>query len=155
MMTALNTWRANAHFTARSHSRPRARGRALVVRTTLVGAVKGASATAQRWPPPTSPTSIRSLDRSVQQHVTTHANMQRREAERQSPQREEVGLDGWVNKSPGFNISHQESTVVSFTRGHDCADAITILFHIATSFTSSSTSLLCLSIKRNRAEPVM
>lgn len=72
MMTALNTWHANANFTAQSRLRPR--GRALVVRTTLVGAVKGASATAQQWPRPTSPTSISYLDRSVQQHITAHAH---------------------------------------------------------------------------------
>lgn len=68
MMTALNTWHANAHFTAQSHPHPR--GRALVRR--VVATVKGASATARRWPLPTSPTSISSLDRSVQQHIATH-----------------------------------------------------------------------------------
>lgn len=73
-MTALNTWHANVHFTAQSHSLPRPRGRALM-RRTLVGAVKGASATAQQWPLPTSPTSINSLDRSVQQYIADFTHM--------------------------------------------------------------------------------
>lgn len=71
MMTALNTWHTNAHFTAQS--RPRPRGRA-PVRRTVAGTVKGASATARRWLLPTSPTSISSLDRSVP-HSATHTHM--------------------------------------------------------------------------------
>lgn len=72
MMTVFNTWHTNAHFTAQS--RPQTRGRAQVGRMG-VGKAKGASATAQRWPLPTSPTSISSLDRLVPQHVAIYPHM--------------------------------------------------------------------------------